>query len=782
MGRTKSSPSKTPKATYAERVLCSFSQIQREHRRHSIHIASIRAQVQKTATARKDKLGPHWKNYVAKAVHKLQDDGFFEPSEPAGSVALTPQGKKAIQSARRALDIATDDSADEEARLWKEVVHPGSVTPAQPPAHASATPTSRRRTRKSFAGRDDNDDELVELPGPTRKRARTSFAPTTSISTAPRTYNKYTKAQLMEEITTLRRLRESDRLVGLRADSPLTELGDDDDMPTGNNGFDLPPSPIETPSFPSAISNMNPVQRASAAAVVRTQSGSLINLVSKRPTPAPTEADPNEDVFAGDTMQIEREPTEIVQQQRDGMEQDQTVTVTPDATPFPNRVRPRAPPPLEIDTLRRERDAIQIMLAARTNEVASVRADLEGVSAERDVLEAALKDKEGQLASRLEELAGVRGQRDALVARTDDLETELSEGRRERDELSGLNVELVGVRSERDTLAAALEDKDAQLASRLEELAGVQSERDVLVGRAEDLEHNLAGLRRERDELAAEVQHINAQVVARTTELAGVANERDALSTKKATLEQLVESLEADKLALVGERDAAAAACAQAELVNAEVSNQLEGAQNELVGVRNAMQAEMATLEGRVGLLEAEKLALAGERDGAASGRAEAEAALAALQIVQAETTARLEETLNTVQTTLKPQLAALDAELLKRIESERDVRGRLEVSEQARAEADGRVVLLQTRLENARDERAEVGRTLDAVRSQLVQKEEEVKEAERKRGEERDARGDAERELAVAQARIDEMHGSFGTFDKAYGQMKSVFAVARGA
>ncbi|KIO14337.1 hypothetical protein M404DRAFT_474703 [Pisolithus tinctorius Marx 270] len=85
---------KSTKHTYAERVLNAYSQAQREHRRQSLHIATLRAQVRKTAQERKDKLGPNWASWVGKAVRKLEEQGVLEPINSSGYVRMTEEGKK----------------------------------------------------------------------------------------------------------------------------------------------------------------------------------------------------------------------------------------------------------------------------------------------------------------------------------------------------------------------------------------------------------------------------------------------------------------------------------------------------------------------------------------------------------------------------------------------------------------------------------------------------------------------------------------------------------------
>ncbi|KAF8169824.1 hypothetical protein K438DRAFT_1854724 [Mycena galopus ATCC 62051] len=206
---------KVIKYTYTERVLGSFSLIQREHKKHAIHLASLRAQILKTANARKDKLGPHWKNWVGKAVHRLEEDGILS-FEPAGTVALTSNGKKAILAARRALALPAHDSlsSDQEDLLWKEVTHPNSV-------QAIASPVKRtRHTRHTEHLSDEEDSEPEYVP---RKRTRTSVPARAGKITDPAF--KMTKAQLVAELAKVKRAQEADRL---RAASPLTELEDDE--------------------------------------------------------------------------------------------------------------------------------------------------------------------------------------------------------------------------------------------------------------------------------------------------------------------------------------------------------------------------------------------------------------------------------------------------------------------------------------------------------------------------------------------------------------------------
>ncbi|CAK5282809.1 unnamed protein product [Mycena citricolor] len=233
--------SKSPKAAkvaprYTERVMGAMSQIQRETHKHAIRTASIHARVQKMAQERKEKLGPHWKTFVTKAIGVLTEEGILEKDH--GAYALSLSGKKIIATARRALDLPSnsqDMTIEQEVDLWKQVLR----TPI-------ATPTRKRLRNSRVPAGDDSDDELVELPSSPikgRKRARTSSAAASH-----------------------RPVREPTR----EPPSPLTELEE-------------------------SMENVLVPTPATASARPR-QSRSFIDQLSKQPTPAPTEMELHDDI------------------------------------------------------------------------------------------------------------------------------------------------------------------------------------------------------------------------------------------------------------------------------------------------------------------------------------------------------------------------------------------------------------------------------------------------------------------------------------------------------
>ncbi|KAF7319159.1 Aminotransferase [Mycena chlorophos] len=676
MARTKSTSPKTPKASYAERVLGSFTQIQREHKRHSIHIATLRAQVQKTAAARKDKLGPNWKNWVGKAVHKLQESGVFESAEPAGSVALTPEGKKAIQSARRVLDLPSNSdniTSEEEALLWKEVVHPGSVVGLSA-ALTSPASSLKRRTRHSLAvGRnddDDNDEEFVQLPIHTRKRRRISLA-TSSISTrAPRKparigYNTLTKAQLIEQITALKAAREADRLSGMRASSPFTELGDDDVQDRIQLDSDFVPQNYQSDAIP-------PQSIRKTSQVMRTQSGSLINMLTNRPTPAPTEIDDNEPQQHFDMQLDESEDPPALPRL------EPTTIITPEATPSPTRMRGLPLPvvsPVERE-LRQARDELAVLqttLAKRSGEVEERTQRANGLAIELASVQQLLEDRARALDESKASDERLRAELATLTTRINELGAEKAVLEEERYKL---DQEFVAARVKNGDLSVRIASLEAHVGEVEAENAGLIFDNGVLAGEKES-------------RVAAE---------AKVAVLEGRSAELDALlGTKTAELEvsqASVVALEAERDGLVAFLDASRSEVEDLVLRLAEVDHRL--AEAEAGNVR----------------LAAENALLGEERDLSAASLVDANATLDTLKVQHAEleaqlakTTAELADTRLSVEQTLRPQLAALDSELTRRVDAEKVVNAKLAEVGRENRELKLRVELDGKMLEKAKED-----------------------------------------------------------------------------
>ncbi|KJA21427.1 hypothetical protein HYPSUDRAFT_42077 [Hypholoma sublateritium FD-334 SS-4] len=308
---------KVAKASYADRVLGAFSQLQREHKKHAIHPAALRAQVKKDAQEKKDKLGPNWSHWVGRALTKMGEEGILEPATPKGSVALTSKGKKAIDYARRAVrqSIGASPGRNEPGPLWKQVVS------------YSASGTKRPRKSTNYAGEDSEDSDAYRTPSKRKsptKRARLSIK-----TPGKKLIAKMTKAELRAELNTLQKkdvLRTFEKEM-----SPLTDLeSDDDDVTTHlreeirerdeeienmrrelsaarkrasadtgrlEDEIRFPTTPqmnsrtFAQPSSTPAVNSGALLTRKGMGGIVRTESGSHIPNISRRPTPAPSSPD-----------------------------------------------------------------------------------------------------------------------------------------------------------------------------------------------------------------------------------------------------------------------------------------------------------------------------------------------------------------------------------------------------------------------------------------------------------------------------------------------------------
>ncbi|KAG7448443.1 uncharacterized protein BT62DRAFT_706531 [Guyanagaster necrorhizus] len=282
---------KVAKYTYAERVLNSMTQLQREHKKQSINLISLRAHIKKIAEKKRDRLGPNWSNWVGRAVAKLEDDGVLTASAP-GCVMLTPSGKKAITAARRSI-LST--------------VPPGTFgSPAQEDLVTKLAIKDRgtkRPLRRSLAASDANS---VTSPSTARvKRMRMSIGEITPIS-------KMTKAQLKVELASVKKAYE---LALLRATSPLTDLSDEDGRAIESERFheelkmreqeiaviraELEDARRQAESDGTQIQMANRTELSTPmtpyhaerlhgmhpGGVTRTQSGTIIPDVSRHPTP-----------------------------------------------------------------------------------------------------------------------------------------------------------------------------------------------------------------------------------------------------------------------------------------------------------------------------------------------------------------------------------------------------------------------------------------------------------------------------------------------------------------
>ncbi|KIJ12204.1 hypothetical protein PAXINDRAFT_181643, partial [Paxillus involutus ATCC 200175] len=206
---------KSVKYTYAERVLGAYSQAQKERRKSSVHIATLRANVRKIAESRKEKLGPQWTNWVGRAVHKLEDQGILKPVDSSGHVSMTEEGKKALTAARRKVfgtSAHQESTPDEEEFLWRSVTEQfaPSTHISGPRGRLSVSSAAGRKRKQSIRVRSatEADEEEEEEPSasmratPKAKKRRVTGAEVPA-GTPHKPLSKMNKAELQAELRAL---------------------------------------------------------------------------------------------------------------------------------------------------------------------------------------------------------------------------------------------------------------------------------------------------------------------------------------------------------------------------------------------------------------------------------------------------------------------------------------------------------------------------------------------------------------------------------------------------
>ncbi|KAF9225774.1 hypothetical protein BS17DRAFT_777657 [Gyrodon lividus] len=419
-------PKKSLKYTYAERVLGAYSQAQKERRKSSVHIATLRANVRKFAESRKEKLGPQWTNWVGRAVHKLEDQGILKPVDSSGHVSLTEEGKKAVTVARRKVfgtSTSQETTPDEEELLWCSVTEQFS-----PATHISGarrrlsapSVTGRKRRQsvriRSATGCEEEEEEegpsvsMCPTPWPKRRRVTGAEVPA---RTPHKPLSKMNKAELKAELRALQskvlasqmttptatqqipdpetqKLRKKledarNELATFRRRSGLI-FGEPDEGLTDIEDEEMTSGDIEGATSPGAVlTTPTPIRtrpsRSSILGVMRTGSGSLIPGVSGRPTPAPSEGEHLWDQ-GNATHDMEDHGDVSVNTHVDGGDTGAGgQVISPDLTPTRQG---------EDEVLREKIAAFEASVNANINEIADLRADL----AHRDESLASLAEKE----------------------------------------------------------------------------------------------------------------------------------------------------------------------------------------------------------------------------------------------------------------------------------------------------------------------------------------------------------------------------------------------------
>ncbi|KAH7912363.1 hypothetical protein BJ138DRAFT_1083724 [Hygrophoropsis aurantiaca] len=633
---------KAAKYSYAERVLSAFSQVQKEHRRNSVHMATLRAQVRKMAQEKKDKLGPQWAHWVAKAVHKLEEQGFLQHEETNGHISMTTDGRKALSVARKKLLPAPGNasSPSQEDAVYRSIAEQFSPYPNKRKAASRLRPLSEPG--------DDSDAEGTQsasVRGSPRKRPRTSAAtaPSRLRSRSPqksgqKPVSKMNKAELKAELKALQKARDqAAQMPGLsEADAQRlkSELEERDrqlriarrelntfrqSMPVpGARDHDMVTEPDDEtprPSSPAFSDRLTPLpdspriadaqlpppsQPSFAPGITRTQSGSLIPHVSQRPTPAPSSpgidngpfGGADDDVFIDDQGGVDADPS------RRGAEDDipgDARAGTPRQVATPVSSRGRTPVPQgDTRNLEAEVESYKIRLEDAHKSFEGLEKNL------RDkilILEATITDQSNRIV--------------ALEVKIGTLEYETSNQKVTIDNLTHEKAALtvsVGVQdqviTDRDR---ALADKDQALADKHIKLADKDralADKDLEVA---DKERALADKNRaltdkdlelaDKHQAIADLQtHINTYRC-EIDELAGektlLVNTNTALMQDKEVLTHDKEALTQMNTRLALEKDAAI----MENAVLAQENNTLSQAKTTLELEKTKLEQERATLE-----------------------------------------------------------------------------------------------------------------------------------------------------------------------------------------
>ncbi|TFK37976.1 hypothetical protein BDQ12DRAFT_735898 [Crucibulum laeve] len=643
---------KTPKVakyTYAERVLGAFTQLQKDHRKHAVHLATLRAQVKKNAQVKEDRLGPRWSHWVGRAVHKLEDDGILEPTEPSGSVALTPDGKKAIHSARRYLRRSghTAGSLTDEDHIYKQV------------ATSRGMKRPRRSSTSTHENWNDTDDEDV-TPSPIKvrnKRARSSLP-----RSGKKSISRMTKAELKAELESLKLARANDPWA--RPMSPLTDLGDNeeeteqitsrlkgvlkereneietlrrelaearhqaelDGSRSENTSRFATPDPEVSFEFVPSSSLQTPMANMLAKrpllGVTRTHSGSLIPYLSKQPTPAPTTSGEHfddsyqdfaidgDDVFGASQMQVDDHLRLQGELSRPALvSQSSNQLATPGSTPARQ----------EVDHAK-ELDQYRILAEKRANELTALEEQLAQIHMQYSKAEQGISQRDAQISTLDKELGAVREQaarQKSLLARRDL-------------ELEALNHSIATLISENERYVVELPAAKKDLRAAQATIAECQDQAAVACGKTATLQIAIENARAELEAQKASNSQLREQQARQVDELhkerersESLLKEVQAHSDMFAELESTVETLRSERATLGEQLEHAASDLAStsekfrnSEVNNAALLQQLNATTNkvnELEGIQagkdyaiDGLKKALATSNQEVGRFQTE--------------------------------------------------------------------------------------------------------------------------------------------------------------------------------
>ncbi|KIY47887.1 hypothetical protein FISHEDRAFT_74227 [Fistulina hepatica ATCC 64428] len=538
------------KPTYKERVLRAASIIQREHRKRDIHLASLRAQIRKTAEETSDVLGPRWASWTMKAIEKLTEEGLLTSNE-AGTVSLTTTGKKAIGEARKSFGIPADASPMKDISVWKAVA-------------SLNTRRARRTSMGSVAGVQVNSS--VKDKTPARKRRRTTMGGRGD------DLQRLTKFQLIEE---LRKSQKTQKVV--REESPLTELSEDEDVdlqqqqqtqhdtffaPADNNGRGVSAfteqSPFQADVFAATPQNVDhgsisSIRARDPVGVVRTASGTLISHISKQPTPAPSE-------FDTDTLHHDDDDQDIYMSA--DADDSRMGLATPQSSPTGPRMARRsaaaadfqlntalrmaaqqrtAGAAAQIDSLTKQLKERRTELGQLQYQITALKQTAEQLAQEKAAVSQEVMLKDASLAEKDVQLSQTAN---ALAEKQAELESKTAELATKAVEITSLNGRIDGCTIAMQTYEAEVNRLKDTLAERQSTCARLQGQIIARDRQTDDLTRDVARLEKAVSVLERDRDAIRAALQAKQGELAGVSSDKDALSRDLASVQATLETVQ----------------------------------------------------------------------------------------------------------------------------------------------------------------------------------------------------------------------------------------------
>ncbi|KAG2143089.1 hypothetical protein DEU56DRAFT_979515 [Suillus clintonianus] len=582
---------KSSKYTYAERVLSAFSQAQKEHRRHSVHLATLRAHVRKIAKDRKDRLGPQWASWVGKAVKKLEDQGVLHPVDSSGYVGMTPEGKKVLSYARRKLlPTATGDASPaQEDAVWKNVTE--HFSPSVYKRH-HAISASRL---KSVLGEEEVEEDSASVRGsPRAKRQRRAPSP---VKPSERSLTKMTKAELQTKVRELQKAKLMDqqlkaqladreeqlgavqdelRMLKLSAEKALatmheeelTELDDQEFQHSMDEELPAPDFSIFDVQTPRAGT-----PAGQGAGVTRTQSGSIIHDISMRPTPAPSSPDlerdrryrDDENLFTDQHHEHLRTPESLPDRRASQTDEQQLALAN------------------TIDVMEKE-------IAKRTTEIQTLKDTVTRLQNEYDTLTGAVDNHK----SRIIDLEGETEHLRAIINELESGKRDLQQCLADRDHNV---IQLQNAVLEHEQVAVKLNET---LAQKEASLNAISIEAETLTRSNNEIISGVQGIKEEMAAARGENRRL-------TDELASSLRAKEILRERMVELVRTTEERQgelAQALSVAQNEAGHGAVLAQELLVMTEATSELEKQLSKANSTATALDAELAEVLGRNGQLE----------------------------------------------------------------------------------------------------------------------------------------------------------------------------------